>query len=564
MNTIFSRILIIILSAGFLVSCDKDYNTVGADVFGDQNFEFDVYNVQNIKTFSKATGPVQSNNLPINSLGILNNPYFGKTTATLVSQIELATPGVNIGFNAVIDSVYLYIPYFVDGSQTATDANGNKTYVLDSVYNYNENAKFKLEVFENNYFLNDFDPTTNFQDNQKYFSDQKADVDAVKGVQLNNGDVSQNNQFTFSNKEKKIFKTNSSGFYVGEDNIQLTDQLDESIRVVIDRKAPGMWLDLDKVYFQQKILDQPDATFVNNNVFKNYFKGLYFNVEEIVAGQGSLAMLDLAKAELKIKYKSAVVNAGDLVSKEINFQMGSTAGAKKSNTINFFDYANNATYNAAITAASNEVTGAEKIILKGGQGSIAYLKLFGDADANSNLIPDELDALIANEWLINQAELTFHIDRPSMAGVDKSLEPQRIYIYDATNNKPIADYFADPSTTSNFKNNKGGFNGIIKKDANGKGVTYTFQVYQYIYNLLKSTNPALNKDILIGIAVTENINVSQNAFLKNPLTVVGKTSKFLPVASVMNPLGTVLYGKGPGVTADNEIKLKIYYTKPNL
>jgi hypothetical protein len=34
-------------------------------------------------------------------------------------------------------------------------------------------------------------------------------------------------------------------------------------------------------------------------------------------------------------------------------------------------------------------------------------------------------------------------------------------------------------------------------------------------------------------------------------------------ASVMNPLGTVLYGSHPSVPEDKKIKLQIFYTKPN-
>nr|MBP6460351.1 DUF4270 family protein [Crocinitomicaceae bacterium] len=40
------------------------------------------------------------------------------------------------------------------------------------------------------------------------------------------------------------------------------------------------------------------------------------------------------------------------------------------------------------------------------------------------------------------------------------------------------------------------------------------------------------------------------------------TSK-LPKASVMNPLGTILYGSHPSVPEDKRVKLQIYYTKPN-
>lgn len=568
MKNIFAGTLIVVFSAIALVSCDKDFNTVGGDLFGDQNFNLDVYSVQNIKAFSKATNAVQSNNLPINSLGILNNPYFGQTKSSLVSQLELTSTTGPVGYDIIVDSVYLYIPYFVNPSKTSTDSNGNSTYELDQVYGYDENAKFKLEVFENNYVLNDFnpDPANPFQENQRYFNNQRGMVDAVKGIQLNTGATSQNTQFTFSNKEIKIYKTNRLGAFVDAAGTVLPNQADESIRIVKERKTPGIWLDLDIPFFKQEIMDQPSNVFSNNNVFKNHFKGLYFNVEEIVAGQGSLAMLDLSKAELKIIYRSSlqISNEIKVSTKEFKLQMGFVAGNKKSNSINFFEYVNSSDYLNGLTN-SNETLGDENLYLKGGQGSVSYLELFGTQDSNANGVPDELDNLRNNNWLINQVDLELHIDVAKMAAVDKNMEPQRIYIFDATNNRPIADYYADASTASNPKNNKAGFGGIIKRDANGKGVKYSFQLYKYILDLLKSTDTNLNKNIIIGIAVTENINAIQNAYVDpaNPIIIGGQPSKFIPVSSVMSPLGTVLYGTSATVPNDKKIKVNIYYTKPN-
>ena len=55
-------------------------------------------------------GPVDATNLPINALGIYNDPAFGKTTAHFATQLNLATLAPTIGANAVVDSVYLSVP----------------------------------------------------------------------------------------------------------------------------------------------------------------------------------------------------------------------------------------------------------------------------------------------------------------------------------------------------------------------------------------------------------------------------------------------------------------------
>jgi hypothetical protein len=46
--------------------------------------------------------------------------------------------------------------------------------------------------------------------------------------------------------------------------------------------------------------------------------------------------------------------------------------------------------------------------------------------------------------LVNEANLVFHIDAAAMSNI----EPQRVYVYDLKNNRPIVDYFLDGTTNS--------------------------------------------------------------------------------------------------------------------
>ncbi len=79
--------LIVVLFA----SCDKDFNEIGTDIISDDHFGFEKYTDASIVAFNQKLGPIASNNLEINSLGIYNNPAFGKTTASFVTQLELVT-----------------------------------------------------------------------------------------------------------------------------------------------------------------------------------------------------------------------------------------------------------------------------------------------------------------------------------------------------------------------------------------------------------------------------------------------------------------------------------------
>ena len=577
MKKSFFKISSIFFLFVLLVSCDKDFNSLDSDVIGDDHFDLELYDEASVIAYSKATGPVQTNNLPLNALGIYNNPKFGVTKAHFVSQVELETENPNFGFNPVIDSVYLYVPYF--RTQTGTETDGGRTYELDSIYGYSETAKFRLRVLENGFYIRDFDPAENLQSAQKYYSDDKSLVDPFKGTELlnNSTDAAQNSEFFFNNKEIKIYKTNGQGLYVDSQGVVLSNQTDISLRVVQERRAPGMWLDLKNSFFQQKILDATTSgNLFSNNVFKNYFRGLLFEVEEISAGQGALALLDFANAELRILYKASsqeptVENPNPTrTRRDFDLKMGFNGTTLRSNSINFFENINSPEYNTGI-ASGNETAGSESLFIKGGNGSVAFIDLFTPTQ-----LQDLRQSVATGNWMINDANLTFYINKTitdAFPALPKESEPDRIYIFDATNNRPILDYSIDVSASSNPKKNKVIFGGIIQKEGEGTSrtsVKYTIRLTEHIKRILKADNNGEYQDnIKIGLSVTESINIPTSASIKstnsisiggaNPLTV-----NALPLGSVMNPLGTILHGNiETSGNEDKKLKLNIYFTKPN-
>jgi hypothetical protein len=593
-NSLLKGIALIVGLFGF-VSCDKDFNSMGSDLVDDHHFTLEKYEVQHLKAYSKATGPIQSNNLPINALGIYKDPYFGTTKAQFVSQVELTSGNPTLGYQPVIDSVYLHVPYYSTFKST-TDA-GEKIYELDSIYGYSETAKFKLHVYENGYFLRDFDPDSDFESAQKYYSNEKFLIDAYKGTELlnNSTKLAQNEEFVFSNKEIYIYKTNGNGEYLNDSGAVLADQNNVALRVIKERKLPGIWLDLKNSFFQQKILNAAaSGALFNNNVFKNYLRGLLFEVEAISPDQGALAMLDFSSAEFNIIYKASNVAPTTEVPsptrtrKVLSLQMGyKSSTAKRANCINFIEHTKSADYQAKL-ASSDEVNGNDRLYIKGGNGSVAFIDVFGPdvkkavndvmvSEPLGNGIPDELEELRINmklnRWLVNEANLVFYIDQTTLSGVNK-IEPERIYIFDATNHKPILDYNADNSNGATPKKNKGAFGGIIERetvaDANGKkkGIKYKIRLTDYIRQLIKNDNTNYDDNVRLGVAVIEDINSPANAYINpaNPITIGTSQVPFIPVASVMSPLGTVLYGTNIPASDPNiakKLKLEIYFTKPN-
>lgn len=521
-NTSFiKKMLLVVISIVFLYSCDKDYNSIGGNLMGDNHFDLLQY-TSAVVAHNQKIGPVATNNLAINALGIINDPAFGKTTAHFATQLNLAALAPTIGANAIVDSVYLSVPYF--STLTATNTDGSHVYELDSIYG--GQAPIKLSVYESGYYMRDLDPLGGLLQTQSYFTDQNTLFDNAKiGSRLNNStDATQNDAFLFSPKEIIQNTTGTDG------------------KVTTARSVPAMRLKLNSAYFANKILSAPDKL-VTNDVFKDYFRGLYFKVESVSGSAGSMAMMNFKAGKITISYREDYTDANGVTTKVQKTMDLNMSG----NSVSLLDQSNvNSTYLSTVNSP-NTTLGDANLYLKGGEGSMAVINLFNT--------PGELDLIRSKGWLINEANLVFSIDAAKMAN---STEPNRVYLYDLTHNIPVYDYYTDATSAANAKNSKYIFSGLINKEAvtNGRGQTYKIRITNQIRNLVKHAD---STNVKLGLVVTENIGDASFTKLKTANTFSTKTVK----ASVMNPLGTILYGSHPSVPEDKRLKLQIYYTKPN-
>lgn len=547
-NSSFFKKMLLIAGVILLYSCDKEFNAVGDGLIGDNHFDLLEY-TSDVIAYNQKTGPVQSNNLPVNALGICDNPAFGKTTANFATQIVLATANPTIGEEAVIDSVYLSIPYY--NTLKSTNADGSRVFELDSIYGASK-AKIKLSVYESGYYMRDMDPLGGFQQSQKYFTDQNADFDNAKvGNRLND--------FVSTSMEQ-----NDGFFFDPKEIVEVTKDADG--KDVKTPSVPAMRLKLNTEFFKTKIINAPAGKLAANDVFKEYFRGLYFKVESVDGSAGSLAMLNFAAGKITIKYKAktAITTDAEDVKEEKSIVLnlsGNTVSLLEQTGANV-DYAN-------AIANPNMSTGDENLYLKGGDGAMSIIELFDKTDligydkdgklTGPNGVSDELDNLRypadGKKLLINEANLVFHINSAKMTS---SYEPNRIYLYDLDNDRPVVDYYNDLSKSADAKNSKYVFDGIIKKEdkTGGRGLTYKIRITNQIRNLI---NNADSTNVKFGLVVTEDINTVSSYKLRT----ANAFSSYVPKASVMNPLGTILYGTNSEVPADKRLKLEIYYTKPN-
>ncbi len=556
MNTTFLRKVTVVLVAVFFASCDKDYNTLGSDIVGNDNFTL-TPELFSVKAYNQEIPAVQSNNMFFNQLGVHvnSNTVLGKITTNFVTQLSLATEKPTFKSHVVIDSVVLTVPYF--STIVSTDANGIGTYQLNSIYTTNTAANtydpIDLKVFRNGVYLRDSDPVTFGA--QKHYSDEDANFSAnIDGPMLNNRVYNsltpeirnENTAFVPDTREYKKYKVV---------NNVITAEVES-------HNSPRMRLHLDNDYFKNNIILAPAANLDNNNAFKSYFKGLYFQVSESIAGKGTSMGLDFAKGDVTIYYKQDLVDAPSSPTPSANREMASLTLNMSGNTVGLFTNTNEG---IDYTTAMNNVPQTEdkNLYLKGGQGSMAFLELFTS---------DELATLKSKNVLVNEASLTFTVNKTAMnSDKDKS---QRIHIFNTDTNVPLYDYYLDSSVNANDGSlNKFVHGGIIETVGTGSTAKdkYKIRITEHINNILKETT-GVTKNVRLGVVVTNNINVSSFGVL-NPVEFSApsftdsskKMTKF-PVSSVMSPLGTVLYGSNYLPTDgdyDDRIKFEIYYTKPN-
>ena len=564
-NNSFFKLLFLVSIFTFFASCDKDFNEIGSDVIGVDHFGLIQDTTKTVIAYNQATGSVETSNLPINSLGYYNNPFFGKTRASVVSQVSLDTVNQTIGALPTVTKVELSLPYF--SHLVSTDATtSNRTYELDSVHGFVTTDskkvfnKIKLSVYESNYYLRDYDASLGFLDAQKYYSGATSDFDIVKNPNRLNDetDASQNDAFLYNADEIKTYKTV------------------DGVEVVDTRSVPGMRLKLRNQFFQDKLFGSGAAgKFINNNVFKEYFRGLYFKADNASTSpnEGSLALLNFKLGKIIITYNVTVTSStGVETIKEKKF--GISLGGS---SVNLLENDYTTQYTSGVTSNSNVTSGAYNLYPKGGEGSITVIDLFDKTDikgwdkltgafvAGANLISDELEDIRHpadnKKLLVNEANLTFYVDKTKMAG---AAEPNRIYLYDLNNHLPIIDYYFDNSVAGNTKLNKNIHGGIIEKETasstvDKRGIKYKIRLTNHLRNLISkdSTN------VRLGLVVSESIANTLNSKLKIPTF---ESINKIPTASVMNPLGTVLFGNNIPSGNPNyakRLKLEIYYTKPN-
>ena len=601
MNLIINKIFLILILIFSLFSCKTEFNQNGYELLSD--------NILTSSSFfapvyfeNKEISDIQTNNTTHYQLGNFKHSFFGQFSSQIISQLTIPNNPIFGRFsqdvedsqsndpfviqeNEKINEVFLEIPFFVNNEDSDgdgvidqfdsdpndiysdsdldgvsdfdeslnltdplnvdTDSDGisdlddedntvfysteNSQYRVDSIYG-NRLSNLNLKVNELTYYLSNLDPDNNFETSLKYFS---SDDFLSKGFY---GKTLYDDQFQLDFNEIRLnYKTDDPK----------TDDIDET-KTIETRLTPRLRIPLDIEFFQSKIIDKEGSrNFSNQLDFSNYLRGIIVQITD--SSDDIYLLLNFSNALIRINYEFDRYNnnltdsdlSDDFVYKDYN---------------SFIIETNGITFNNFKKSTNNNIKDGDKskIYLKGGLGHIAKIRLFeSDLNKNSTL----LDSIRNNNWLINEANLVFYVDQEEILNWDNEELADRIFLFDMDNSSVILDYDIDNSTQSLNNRNKYFYGGILEYDDNGIPYRYKFRITEYLRELLKNDDFE-NSDL--GLSLTSDILNKQfcSAILKNDSEKIN-----VPVASVLNPMGTILVGTNPKIeNLEKKLKLEIFYT----
>ena len=534
----FPSVFLLMLST--FIACDKDFSVIESDVLGIDNANFYIDSlVLPINAYNKKLDTVQINNLPSNLLGVFNDLEFGKTNASIITQITPASYSEDFDINPIIDSVVINIPYFSTITGTNAENTDAADYKIDSLYG-NIDATFKLKIYQNNYYLRDYDPSDVDFGTQKYYSRTENLADPTHNYTSNG-----NQEIDFDNHLGELLYENDefkhSAGYIELWNVTETDTTitynAPALRILFDSNNTN---DADAIAFwQQTIVDKhDDAVLSNANNFKNYFRGLYFKTEAI-GDDGSMALMNLFASDANITIYYTKGEETDRTQDEyvLNFS---------GNVLNTYVNAFNVTLEDG-----DKDNGDETLYLKGLEGSMAVVDLF-PTDEDLQDFKDQFRDSEGNQTkFINEAHLVIYEDETKVINTEDAYGDvyhkfDRIYAYDIKNNTTTLDYQIDP-----FEDNDPIVSKIFSLSQRSTEGKYKIRITEHLNNIIQndSTNYKL------GLVLSNNVNVTATSEVLNSTDDVTA----IPSMSTITPRGTILHGSN-AIDVDKRLELKVFFT----
>lgn len=517
MSRRFSTLALLIGVMFYVASCEEDFRTVGVGLVENNYFSTSKYSSE-VEASTVVIDELNGSGLQLEFgklnqylLGVYNQPYFGKLEASIASQVikpgspkkVLEDYGADTIVVTTMDTVLLVMPFQYTTLSSTGDPEDK--YRIDSIIG-NQSVSFDLGIYRlmdylNVYDVNDPSQIATYQSNRDYnYSDL-----------LNaNTDLS----FRFSVQDTmSVIKR-----YTADGGIYQSDSLE------IDAPGPAIKIALDEDYFKTNLLDKFEGPeFETDDSFEDYFRGLFMKAS---GNDGALLSYSLDGAVINMYFTNTVYQEStntpvDTIAREYSFVLGGVRANQ-------------------YKRSESPVQRPEDLYLQGGSGYEVRVDLFGP-DNDGDGVPDELAELRENDWLINEASLSFYIDE-DVYDLQKDSVPYRLFLY------RINDRGQEVQTLDVLQEGEASLFGRLRQDTIGGYWRYKLRITQYIMDLLRE-NPDVTLDQL-GIKISNSTDYP---------TFVGDS-----LIDPYNWTGKGVVVHGPLSTDEQKrLKLEIYYSEQN-
>ncbi|WP_437823604.1 DUF4270 family protein [Tenacibaculum mesophilum] len=502
-----------LLCLATITSCEKDFSEVGTNVINNDKFETGEI-LLDVKITPIDTKNVQADNINATIsdywLGVYNNPNAEKIEASIISQLGYI-PNLNnkdtdtTVFN--LDKVILKIPYQATSLGT-TD--GVTSFKLDSILG-NPDIATNVQVLENETYLNTLNPSDPSKRNT-FFSDNEYLGDNVlsEGVIYELKPKATDTTFIFDRIDRSSSLTSTTTY---KDTVRALNSQ--------NLKVPFLAIPLDITKMKALFWDKfHRVEFASKEAFDNYFRGI-----KIVAtgSDGSLVPLNLA---------SSPTPSVDFLYTKSDID-GTTIKKTTEGTYSFpLSGVRNSIYK--MTPAANPAP-ANNFVIQGTAGRIAEVEILDET---------KVQELKSNNWLINDASLTFYINQT--INNDANVIPQQLFLYQNKKNEAggisptqLTDAYVDPAS----------FSGVLKKTDDDNPEKYTFRITDYISKLLSAEENTTTDPLVLKVYNPTDIPV-----VNNVLTTSVKSYNW-------NPRAVTLLDGNETTNGTKRAVLKISYSK---
>ncbi|MCT4697677.1 DUF4270 domain-containing protein [Tenacibaculum haliotis] len=462
-----------------IISCEKDFNNVGNGVINNTKFEtgevlIDV-EIEQIDISDLNANPlynsVRADNISIGTLGeywlgVSKGDNYKTIEASFVSQLSLpanlkiqdvkpATEDGDLDSIFVLDKVVLKLPY--TATSIGKESDGKPKFRLDSVLG-DPNTATSLKVFKNGTYLNTLDPdnpanSNSFQSNHSYIEDRL---------------LSENAGFTFKPSAidtMLILTRNISNGNTYQDTVKLAN------------KAPFLTIPLDKTEMESLFWDKFEGgEFSDLESFNAHFRGLIVKAEGSDGAMVPLSLLGVnTSASLDFHYTittfekeagQAVLALKDTLPRTYSFPLSGIRNSMYKMTA------------PTVAAPANNFT------IQGTAGTMAKVTILDNT---------KLQELRDNDWLVNDATLSFYVNQT--INTDNNTIPQKLFLYQ---NKDNGSGGVSPTHISDAYTEAASFGGSLES-SDTTPEKYSFRITDYLSNLLTQSEEATIDPLILKV-----------------------------------------------------------------